>query len=406
MSHLHASLETSHATLFESRRSFLKGSLVVAGFGLLGGGSAARALFAEDRVVSGKLIRHTEIPLNAEPPLKDLMGNWITPVESFYVRSHGANPEIDPATFRLSISGMVEQESQISLAELASRYPATKVTATMCCAGNRREEMIAQKAIEGVPWGAGALGNGVWGGVRLADVIKQAKVSEGARHIWFEGLDTHEKKGKPIVFGGSIPLERLFAEDKGADVLLATELNGEPLTPDHGAPLRTVVPGYIGARSVKWLSKVILSDRPSDNYYIQDAYRIVANNTPEAMAQADIIYQLPIQSVICEVGERPTEPRGKLTVKGYALPPGEPGRTIARVEVSANDGGTWQTATLAPQSQPYCWRLWEADVRVTRRTEKLLVRTIDSSWQMQPETVPWNAKGYMQNPWHSAPLKS
>ncbi|MEZ6058550.1 MAG: hypothetical protein R3C01_17755, partial [Planctomycetaceae bacterium] len=134
------------------------------------------------------------------------------------------------------------------------------------------------------------------------------------------------------------------------------------------------------------------------------AYRLVPDSTPESMAKAEILYGLPIQSVICEVGARPTEQRGKVTVKGYALPPGVPGRTIERVELSSDGGRTWQTATLDAQSKPYCWRLWEAEVRVTQRTEKLIVRTIDSAWQMQPETVPWNAKGYMQNSWHTADL--
>jgi len=387
-----------------SRRSFLRNAL------LLGGATLAPSLWprsrvgvlAEERVISPLMTLHTDVPRNAEPPLSALVENWITPTELFYVRSHAANPVVDSKAFRLSIEGMVETPLSLSLQELSETNQGLDVTATMCCAGNRRSELIAMKNIDGVPWGPAALGNGIWSGVRLAEVLKKAGIKEGAKHVCFEGLDTHEKKGKPIVFGGSIPLDRVFSDAEGADVLLATGMNGEPLTPDHGAPLRTVVPGYIGARSVKWLSKIIVSDRPSDNYYVKDAYRLITENTPEQWEEADILYELPLQSVIASVGD-PKEIRvGKtVAVRGYALPTGAIGRTIQRVEISSNGGKTWQTATLDEQSRPYCWRLWKANVRMSNRTDSLLVRAIDSSWQMQPAEMPWNAKGYMYNAWHS-----
>ena len=169
--------------------------------------------------------------------------------------------------------------------------------------------------------------------------------------------------------------------------------------------MRTVIPGYIGARSVKWLSKITLSDRPSANYYVKDAYRLVTEGTREEWNSASILYGLPLNSATCSYSViRQTDRGPEVSVRGYALPPGTSSR-IESVEVSTNNGRTWKTAVLDANDRPCCWRLWEANVIIGPRTERILVRAIDSNWQMQPKAVPWNLKGYMFNAWHSVPVE-
>ncbi len=347
-----------------------------------------------------RLLVHSATPLNAEPILSNLAVDWITPTGSFYVRNHGAIPQIDPASYRVSIEGLVERPLELSLAELRERFAKHSVTATMACAGNRRAEMAAQKPISGVPWQAGAVGNAVWTGVRLADVLRAAGPQADARHVWFDGRDLHDVKGHATVFGASIPMARALSDEAEGAALLVTHMNDMPLLPEHGAPLRTVVPGYIGARSVKWLQRIVVSDRPSDNHYVAHAYRLVEADSEAAWAQASILYELPLQAAFCEPASGRPKPDGMLTVRGYAHAAGSAGRTIQRVEISANEGRVWRPAELSGEARAYCWRLWKATLPAAALTgNSLLVRCVDSQGQVQPEQVPWNAKGYMQHGW-------
>jgi sulfite oxidase len=178
------------------------------------------------------------------------------------------------------------------------------------------------------------------------------------------------------------------------------------LTPAHGAPWRVIVPGYIGARSVKWLSRIVISDRPSDNSYVTHSYRLVAEDTPAAWEAAPILYGQPLQSLICTVRPADDDAAEYLKVSGYAMPSGDDDSVIERVEVSTNGGRTWKTAQLDDESQPYCWRFWSVRMRRPMEPRRILVRAIDSRWRIQPETVDWNAKGYMFNAWHSVDIPS
>ncbi len=384
-----------------SRRDWLRETLAAAGAGLL-----LKAGWAQDAPAKqSALIVHTESPFNAETSLDRLLEHWLTPVEDFYIRDHAPRPEVDRDDFRLTVEGLVDRPQSFTLAELTERFPAAEATATLCCAGNRRAEFNRIQPVEGVPWGAGALGNARWGGVRLRDVLEHAGVRLEARHVWFEGLDQHEKHGRKIVFGGSVPLERVWAEDPAAAVLLAHQMNGAPLTPEHGAPLRSLVPGYIGARSVKWLSRIVVSERPSDNYYVSEAYRLATDETPEALSHAPVIYELPLQSVIARVTLDRDARRPRLVARGYAMPSGRLGQRLKFVEVSADGGETWTAAQLEGTGQPYCWQFWRAELRAGRRTPKrLLVRAVSSDWEMQPQQAVWNPKGYMYNGWHAVEL--
>ena len=382
------------------RRFFLR-QLSAGAIGLICvSGHRGSALAADE----SRLLVHSKAPMNAEPPLPDLVRSWVTPVESFFIRSHGNTPEINADSFRLSLEGMVEHPLTLSLAELG-RFEQHAVTATLTCAGNRRSEHSRVKPVKGVQWREGAIGNAKWGGARLSELLKKAGVRDSAKHVWFEGLDSVDDGGKTFAFGGSIPLEKALLErDAAPGALLATTMNDKPLTADHGFPVRTIVPGYIGARSVKWLSKIVVSDRPSPNHFVADVSKLVDEGTLLEVAENAPIYRMPLNSAICSPSAGTALKSGRVEVVGYALPPGVPGVSIRKVEVSGDAGRSWIEAKLTSPASEFCWQLWSAEITANSATKELIVRAIDSRGEVQPETVRWNAKGYLFNAWHHVPV--
>ncbi|MDQ3889514.1 MAG: molybdopterin-dependent oxidoreductase [Actinomycetota bacterium] len=341
-------------------------------------------------------------PFNAETPPELLARSQVTPTELFYVRNHGRVPEPDGTSYRLSIEGMVGKPLTFSLDELAASFPETTVEATLVCAGNRRRELAAVRPIPGeMPWGAGAIGNAVWTGVRLGDVLLAAEVEAGARHVAFTGLD--EAEGQHGRFGGSIPLEKATS----GDVVLAFAMNGEPLQPLHGFPLRVVVPGYIGARSVKWLSTITVQARPSSNYFHARAYRLLPPEPAgdgRAPGASLPLGELSVTSALCRVGDGRAQ--GKIVAEGYAIAGGT--RTVERVDVSLDDGKTWALARLGAPGRPNSWRLWRSELDVAARATSAVVRAWDSAANSQPEEAAsiWNPMGYVNNAWHRVRLLS
>jgi len=393
-------IDTSAASLID-RRFFLR-QFSAGAIGLIGVSSHRSFALAADE---SRLFVHSKAPMNAEPTPPDLVRSWVTPVDSFFIRSHGNTPQVDADSFRLSVEGLVETPLTLSLAELG-KFPQPGIVATLTCAGNRRSEHSRIKPVKGVQWREGAIGNAKWRGASLSDVLKKAGLRESAKHVWFEGLDTVEDGGKTFAFGGSIPLEKVFqAKDNSpGSVLLATSMNDQPLTADHGFPVRMVVPGYIGARSVKWLNKIVVSDRPSPNHFVADVYKLVDQGTLLEVAENAPIYRMPLNSAICTPTAGTTLQPGRIEVLGYALPPGVPGVTISLVEVSSDRGQTWVKAKLTANALEYCWQLWSAEIATTFATKELIVRATDSRGEVQPETVRWNAKGYLFNAWHHVPV--
>lgn len=362
-------------------------------------------LFAADPTapVRHDLLVRTETPFNAEPSLEKLPAAYITPVENFFVRNHGNQPTIDPQAYRLTIDGAVDKPLTLSLAELTEKFARTSVMATVTCAGNRRIEFAVEKAVPGVPWDAGAIGNAEWSGVRLSEVLKHAGIKAEAKHVWFEGQDQIMANGQTRTFGGSIPLATALDDAATTRAILADRMNGKPLTAEHGFPLRTLVPGYIGARSVKWLSKITVSDRPSSNFYLAQTYKLVKENTPENVAAASPIFEFLTNSAICEA--KPVAGTGKYVVKGYALAGGQRGNRIAEISLTTDNGKTWQPAKIVSPIRDFGWVLWSAEIEVPAGTERIQVKATDSQGTSQPARSPWNAQGYQYNGWHAFMVK-
>ncbi|MBN80476.1 MAG: hypothetical protein CMJ70_10075 [Planctomycetaceae bacterium] len=386
-----------------TRRSWLGITSASTALGLLAG---PPAYATPQQTPEKQLIVHGTTPMNAEPALHHLVEAWETPVKHFYVRSHAPVPKVDLNTFRLKVEGLVENKLSLSIPDMLRRFPQTEVTATMTCAGNRRSEHSLVKKVGGVQWAAGPIGNARWGGVRLADVLRLAGLKNEAKHIWFESIDEVKKGGRTFPFGASIPIAKgLEKTALGNGTLLATTMNGAALPPDHGYPVRTVVPGYVGARSVKWIGRIVVSDRPSENHYVANAYKLISNGDAAEWAAAKPIYSFPINSAICSPAANARIATGKITVHGYALPPGHSEQTIERVEISADGGKAWHRAELLAPPREYCWCLWKATIPISATTKQLTLRAIDSAGTVQPETVPWNLKGYLYNAWYRLPVQ-
>ncbi|HYK52784.1 MAG TPA: molybdopterin-dependent oxidoreductase, partial [Candidatus Eremiobacteraceae bacterium] len=313
---------------------------------------------------ASKQIIRTSEPLNSEPPLDALVRDDVTPTEWFYVRTHGTIPAIDEDRFVLTIEGAVERPLRLTMRDLRSKFEKATVMAALQCAGNRRTEMIAIAPIPGeVEWGSQAIGNALWSGARLSDVLREAKPKREGRHVAFIGADEIEKHGDIIGFGASIEIDKALANE----TLLAYEMNGLPLDPLHGFPLRNIVPGYIGARSVKWLTTITVQPDESTNYYQAKSYKIFA---PDVRAESadwasvPAIEEVALNAVICRPAKGASLKEGPNTIAGYAI--GNGGAPVDSVEVSTDGGKTWTEADLLGRRERWRWTLWEARLDLPR----------------------------------------
>lgn len=347
----------------------------------------------------GDMVVHQADPYNAEPPRGALAGADVTDVDTFYSRNHGPVPEIDEAAWTLRVDGMVDRPATFSLADLRRMFAEHREVATLQCAGNRRAGLIEVRDIPGeAPWGAAATATARWAGVRLADLLRHVGVDPDATDVAFTGADVATSPDTGAEYGGSVPLRKALMPE----VLLAWSMNDAPLTPLHGAPVRVVVPGYIGARSVKWLQGITVQDEPSRNFFQASTYRLLPPEVDPAQTGPGDGVPLGLVAVNADVlshEDGAQVPAGPTTVSGYAFAGGD--RTVVRVDVSTDGGDTWTQADLADQLSPWAWRHWSTTVAVPRGAVTVLARAWDSSAAVQPESPAqvWNPKGYVNNSW-------
>ena len=349
------------------------------------------------------VIVHNADPFNAESDPAVLAEHFLTDTDRFYSRNHGRIPEIATGDWSLTVDGLVGNPLVLDLAELQRRFQPATVTATLMCAGNRRADLSALRAIPGEQWGPSAISTGSFTGVRLADVLAAAGVQPAAAHVEFSAPDLADEVQPPETYGSSVPL----AKATTPEVLIAWSMNGAPLPRLHGGPVRIVVPGYIGARSVKWVDRITVLAQPSENYYQQVAYRLrpADADSDEAPRGSGVsLGVLPVTSAVLVPTDLATVDAGPVSVSGYAFSGG--GREVARVEVSTDGGAHWTQAELYDRAGPWAWSLWRATVQVQPGTVEVVARAWDDSASTQPETPQqvWNDKGYMNNSWSRARL--
>lgn len=337
------------------------------------------------RSLPDSLIVRERDPLNAETRL-GILASGITPAHDFYIRSHLPLPSPATASWRLVVEGVVEKRLVLSLDELR-RLPIRTVTMTMECAGNGRASLL--RKVEGVPWAYGAAGTAEFTGVPLPRLLERARVGAAAVEILFAGEDRGEvEPGKEAAFERSLPMEAAQNED----VLVAWAMNGEALAPDHGFPLRLVVPGWYGMASVKWLTRISASRTPFAGYYQMQRY--VYTGEP-GLADGTPVTKTRVRSLITSPADGATLDGSTVEITGTAWSGEGP---VRRVEVSTDGGEAWTEAHLQPTAHAYAattWRLaWSPQ---SPGPHTLVARATDGSGKTQPLEPVWNVYGYGNN---------
>jgi sulfite oxidase len=328
--------------------------------------------------------------VDLETPV-EYFNSWLTPVPHFFVRNHMHEPtELDAKAWRLGVGGEVEKPLTLSLAEL-SKLEMHSVVNTLECAGNGRS--LQRPQVPGIQWGKGAVSTARFSGPRLRDVLQRAGVKSSGKHVMFRGLD--EVPGKVPPFVRSIPVEKAL----DADTLIATHMNGSPLTKHHGFPARTLVPGWIGAASCKWLTEIKILDAEFVGNFMSPGYRFP--NQPvkpgDAVKPEDThaVTALSVKSVISGPSDGASVKAGKMTVQGAAWA-GE--ADIAKVEISTDGGASWKPAALGHDQAHYAWRLWSYEWKAGKTGDyTILSRATDTQGRTQPDTAVWNPSGYLYN---------
>ncbi|XP_059280356.1 nitrate reductase [NADH] [Lycium ferocissimum] len=367
------------------------------------------------------LIRLTgKHPFNSEPPLARLMHHgFITPVPLHYVRNHGPVPKGSWGDWSVEVTGLVKRPMKFTMDQLVNEFPSRELPVTLVCAGNRRKEQNMVKQTIGFNWGAAAVSTTVWRGVPLRALLKRCGVyskKKGALNVCFEGADMLPGGGGSK-YGTSIKKE--FAMDPSRDIIVAYMQNGEMLAPDHGFPVRMIIPGFIGGRMVKWLKRIVVTTQESESYYHYKDNRVLPPHVDAELANAEawwykpeyIINELNINSVITTPCHEEILPinawttQRPYTLRGYAYSGG--GKKVSRVEVTLDGGETWSVCTLDHPEKPtkygkyWCWCFWSLEVEVLDllSAKEIAVRAIDETMNTQPEKLIWNVMGMMNNCW-------
>ncbi|PWZ01233.1 putative nitrate reductase [Testicularia cyperi] len=401
-----------------------------------------------------RLIRLTgKHPFNVEPPLSVLFQKgFLTPQNLFYVRTHGDTPRVSreqAEAWTLKVHGLVDREFEFTIQDLKEKFPTITLPITLVCAGNRRKEQNMVAKGLGFNWGAAGVSTGLFTGVYLADILEYCRpknpllssfpsydvaVPGRARHVVFEGAD-ELPKGK---YGTSQRLN--WAMDRSKGMLIAWGMNGEDLSPDHGYPLRLVVPGQIGGRMVKWLQRIEVSERESQHHLHFHDNKVLPTEVTADQARNEshwwydpkyIINDLNVNAAVCSPDHNQTLPidasstSDDFAIEGYAYTGG--GKRVTRVEVSLDDGLSWKSAEIfypedlyrmyPIQEHPYfgkldlsdtemsfAWCFWRFPVDlkaaiIDQNVSVISVRAIDEGLASMPRDMYWNAMSMMNSWW-------
>ena len=345
-------------------------------------------------------------PFNAEPELKKLRENYITPIKLWYSRNHHELPNIDIKDYKLEIiyskNNNTSKLKTYTYQDIFDKK--TSIVNTIQCAGNRRREFNEKtsKKVLGLNWEGGAISNAKFTGIYLRDILKNIlDTNQNFNYIQFIGHD------EP--FDGSIFINKEQAMN--SDILLAYKMNDEYLTKETGYPLRVIVPGYSGAKNIKWLKKIVLSDKESDSTWQKGvAYKHFGPNVTDfsQISEDDkkkipTVEKLPVQSIICDI----SKDSKILIIKGIAYSGG--GNNIIRVEVSIDNGNKWINALLKegskqPPYKAYAWTFWEAIIpleEITNKNLDIVCKATDINYNTQPKDIKdiWNLRGILNNSW-------
>jgi DMSO/TMAO reductase YedYZ molybdopterin-dependent catalytic subunit len=348
------------------------------------------------KFIGSKIVRG-ESPLNLEMPFEKLEG-FITPTELFYVRTHFPNPNIDRDAWWVRIEGAVENPYAINYEQLLELKSVT-IPVTLECAGNNRN--FLQPKAKGVQWHLGAVGTAEWTGVPLSILLDRARVKANACEVILEGADggmLEDAKSPPgkVHFARSVPLEKALT-----DVLLAYKMNGSDLPPEHGFPVRAIVPGWYAMASIKWLQRIIVTDQTFTGYYQTIDYAYWKRREQEA--ELTPLTEMQVKAEIAKPTQGETVPaNSSVRVHGAAwTSDGE----IRKVELSMDGGATWNEANLLGEAKANAWRLWEFNWQTPAAPGKqtLIARASDSLGRTQPVLRDPDRGTYMIN--HLLPIQ-
>ncbi len=387
-----------------SRRHFLW----EAGAILVGGSVKVPPSWGEaaDPILAGRpLVRYPEktdlILLSSRPPQLETPMKYfdraITPNEAFFVRYHvfPIPTSVDLSTWRLKVTGHVERPLELSMDDLKTKFPLVAVTAVNQCSGNSRGRFAPR--VLGGQWGDGAMGCAEWAGARMRDILNIAGVRQGAMQVTFDGLDRPAFPSVPD-FVKSLDVSRIMDDP---DVLVAYQMNGQPLPMLNGYPARLVVPGWYATYWVKNLSEIMVIDQVFEKFWMKPAYRIPDTPCgcvePGATPKRTVpINRMTVRSFIASPESGARVALGQpVTLKGIAFDGGE---GIREVQVSDDHGVTWRRAQLGPDLGRYSFREWSTIWTPSKAGDfRLMVRAFNRTGESQGHEPLWNPAGYLRN---------
>ena len=349
---------------------------------------------------SSTLLTVADDPLCREASLPSL-DSWITPTERFYIRNHFSHvPALTPASWRLEVDGQVRQPLTLSFDDVL-QLPSKELVITMECAGNSRSYVTPPA--EGLAFRHGAVSTARWKGVPLKAVLDRAGILEPAVGVVCEGADRGEEEEEGVVFELNYRRGLPLAKSLDDDTLLAYEMNGEPISTHHGAPLRLVVPDWYGMASVKWLTRINVTDQPFDGFFQQRRY-VMINEGREDSLERQPVTNVKVKSLIARPRHGEVVQGPVCTIRGFAWS-GE--GQVVKVEVSVDGGLTWAESILLGDPARHAWREWELRWEVPASGHYLLMaKATDSEGNVQPGSIAWNFRGYVNNSIHTIAVEA